>query len=115
NSTIQLLTEFDTTMTICLNRLSVVSSSFRDLLRGVVELQRACLYTIALMDYVDVYLPRMDEGSEIKYPRADPRMGAFVWNDKDAFFLFKAGLPVYYVRPYNDFDTQNILSYIQLT
>ncbi|KAK7436347.1 hypothetical protein VKT23_019195 [Stygiomarasmius scandens] len=115
-SIIRLLDEFDTTITICMNRLSTVSSALRDTIRGVAELQRACLYTIALMDYVDVYSLRISENcTSTKYPRADLRMGAFVWNDKDAFLLFKAGLPVYYVRTFNDFDHQNILSACSFT
>ncbi|KAK7436457.1 hypothetical protein VKT23_019170 [Stygiomarasmius scandens] len=68
------------------------------------------------MDYVDIYAPRISEsGISTQYLWADRRMGAFVWNDKDAFLLFKAGLPVYYVRSLNDFDCQNILSACHLT
>ncbi|KAL0562533.1 hypothetical protein V5O48_019554, partial [Marasmius crinis-equi] len=38
------------------------------------------------------------------------RLGAFVWNDKDAMLLFRAGVPVFYLRHYNEFDRQKILS-----
>ncbi|KAL0567213.1 hypothetical protein V5O48_014787 [Marasmius crinis-equi] len=37
------------------------------------------------------------------------RLGAFVWNDKDAMMLYRAKLPVYYVRYFNDFSHQKIL------
>ncbi|KAK7437518.1 hypothetical protein VKT23_020792 [Stygiomarasmius scandens] len=111
NSVLELLSEFDTTMTICMTRLSSTPSPYRDLQRGVVELQRACLYTIALMDYLQVYRPRMQGPNTVDAPDiADSRMGAFVWNDADALSLFKAGLPTYYVRHFNDFSTQNILT-----
>ncbi|THU94663.1 hypothetical protein K435DRAFT_584217, partial [Dendrothele bispora CBS 962.96] len=105
---LELFSEFDTTMTVCLDRLSSVPSSFRDLRRGVVELQRACLYTIALLDYTDLYKPRMLADKPDTPALADGRMGAFVWNDKDALLLFKAGLPTYYVRHFSDFNSQNI-------
>ncbi|THU87143.1 hypothetical protein K435DRAFT_349401 [Dendrothele bispora CBS 962.96] len=109
NPDLELFSEFDTTMTVCLDRLSSVPSSFRDLQRGVVELQCACLYTIALLDYTDLYKPRMLADKSDTPALADGRMGAFVWNDKDALLLFKAGLPTYYVRHFSDFNSQNIL------
>ncbi|KAK1222604.1 hypothetical protein PQX77_014539 [Marasmius sp. AFHP31] len=37
-------------------------------------------------------------------------MGAFVWTDRDALFLHRFSLPVFYVRPYRNFDRQIILA-----
>ncbi|KAK1216836.1 hypothetical protein PQX77_020527 [Marasmius sp. AFHP31] len=36
-------------------------------------------------------------------------MGAFVWNEKDVMMLFRAKLPVYYLRQFTQFDRQVIL------
>ncbi|KAF5374733.1 hypothetical protein D9758_000429 [Tetrapyrgos nigripes] len=107
-----LLTEFNDTITICQTRLSSGSSSFRDLQRGVVELQRACLYTLALLDYLAIFHPRIL--SEEQPTHVADRMGAFVWNDRDALLLYRAGLPTYHVRHYSDFHAQNILETTEL-
>ncbi|KAK7436345.1 hypothetical protein VKT23_019192 [Stygiomarasmius scandens] len=111
---VPLLNEFNTTITVCMNRLTSVSSSFRNHTEGLVELQRACLYSFALMDYVEIFLPRISSQGNVKNGRTEHRMGAFVWNDEHALSLFAAGLPVYYVRLWSDFDRQNILNSCQL-
>ncbi|KAK7447448.1 hypothetical protein VKT23_014157 [Stygiomarasmius scandens] len=110
---LSLLNEFDSTITLCLNRLTSVSSSLRSHTEGFVEIQRACLYSLALMDYVDIFIPRMST-REARNCKVDRHMGAFVWNDNDALSLFAAGLPVYYVQIFSDFDRQNILEVCEL-
>ncbi|THU85391.1 hypothetical protein K435DRAFT_869326 [Dendrothele bispora CBS 962.96] len=111
---LSLLNEFNATITICLHRLTSVSSSFRSHAQGLVEMQRACLYSHALIDYVEILRPRMSAQHASKQSRTERRMGAFVWNDDHALSLFSAGLPVYYVRLFSDFDRQNILDYCEL-
>ncbi|KAL0569930.1 hypothetical protein V5O48_012033 [Marasmius crinis-equi] len=96
--------------------LGTVSS--RILILAVSELQRAWRTAVAVIDFVEVYQPRMmstDDLTEL-YQGSAPwddaigkRLGAFVWNDKDAMMLYRAKLPVYYVRYFNDFDHQKIL------
>ncbi|THV02248.1 hypothetical protein K435DRAFT_922209 [Dendrothele bispora CBS 962.96] len=66
-------------MTVCLSRPSSVPSSLRDLQRGVAELQRACLYSIALLDYIELYRSRTLAKKPDTPELADGWMGAFVW------------------------------------
>ncbi|KAE9398225.1 hypothetical protein BT96DRAFT_940352 [Gymnopus androsaceus JB14] len=44
----------------------------------------------------------------------DNEMGAFVWNDRDARMLFNAGLPVFFIRPWNVFDRQIVEQFTPL-
>ncbi|THV00686.1 hypothetical protein K435DRAFT_854464 [Dendrothele bispora CBS 962.96] len=111
---LSLIKEFNATIMICVHRLTSVSSPLRSHAQGLVELQRACLYSHALIDYVEVFRPRMSAQQGAKQSRTERRMGAFVWNDDHAISLFSAGLPVYYVRLFSDFDWQNILNYCEL-
>ncbi|THU84002.1 hypothetical protein K435DRAFT_620416, partial [Dendrothele bispora CBS 962.96] len=103
-----LLDEFNTTITVCMNRLSSVSSPLPSHVRGLVELQRASLYSLALLDYTEIFQPNMTKQDGSKIPKPTHRIGAFVWNDEDALSLSSAGLPVYLIRLLSDFDRQNI-------
>ncbi|KAK7025382.1 hypothetical protein VNI00_016018 [Paramarasmius palmivorus] len=48
-------------------------------------------------------------------PFIERRIGAYVWNDRDALQLCRAGLPVYYIRPYSDFGSQRIIGVTPIT
>ncbi|KAK7444306.1 hypothetical protein VKT23_015318 [Stygiomarasmius scandens] len=109
-----LLSELNATITVCTNRLFSVSSSLRSHNEGLVELQRACLYSLAIMDYVEIFQQKMSTREGASQCKTERRMGAFVWNDADALSLFAAGLPVYFVRLFSDFDRQNILNVCEL-
>ncbi|KAK1223052.1 hypothetical protein PQX77_014088 [Marasmius sp. AFHP31] len=102
-----LIQEFDDTLTICLDRVQNVSMSFRDVQRGFSELRRAWAYSVALLDWVE-QSSGSSSGNRIQRP--EDRMGAFVWTDRDALFLQRFCLPVYYVRPYRAFDRQIVLT-----
>ncbi|KAL0061182.1 hypothetical protein AAF712_012002 [Marasmius tenuissimus] len=111
--------ELDLTIDLCLHRLRSPSTiSPRNLTRAVSELQRAWRTAVSIIDFVEIYQPRMMATSDLKevyqgtphdQSTIRSRMGAFVWTPKDATLLFRAKLPVYYVREYKDFDRQIIL------
>ncbi|KAG7098901.1 hypothetical protein E1B28_000801 [Marasmius oreades] len=107
------LSEMDTTITLCLHQLTSVQLSLHNSVRGVAEIQRSWKTAVAIMDYVEVYKPKMSTISSspqaVALEGTDAfQMGAFVWNDRDALMLFRANLPVYFIRGYNDFDFQII-------
>ncbi|KAK1231272.1 hypothetical protein PQX77_005612 [Marasmius sp. AFHP31] len=105
----QLLCEFDDTLTVCYNRITNVSMSLRDIKLGLAEVQRAWLYSIALLDWLDAAKDQFDgQAGQTLDPRH--RMGAFVWTDQDALHLWRNKVPVYYIRPYGAFNRQMILS-----
>ncbi|KAK1229040.1 hypothetical protein PQX77_007910 [Marasmius sp. AFHP31] len=102
-----LIQEFDDTLTICLDRVQNVSMSFRDVQRGFSELRRAWAYSVALLDWVK-QSSGSSSGNRIQCP--EDRMGAFVWTDRDALFLQRFCLPIYYMRLYCAFDRQIVLT-----
>ncbi|KAF5347871.1 hypothetical protein D9757_014942 [Collybiopsis confluens] len=105
----KLVQELFDTVWICLNRISRTASSLRDLQRGLSEVQRSCLTVQAILDYY-----RLTEQSSLFDDSPRPvdltKMGSFVWQDTDARLLFRAGLPVFYLRPWSAFDRQVIYS-----
>ncbi|KAL0563351.1 hypothetical protein V5O48_018717 [Marasmius crinis-equi] len=116
-----LFSELDITIDLCIHRLTSRTVSPRTVTIAVSELQRAWRTAVAILDFVQIYEPRMMATDDLKDLYEAPesgerqravgsRLGAFVWNDKDAMLLFRAGVPVFFVRHYNDFDRQKILS-----
>ncbi|KAL0569922.1 hypothetical protein V5O48_012040 [Marasmius crinis-equi] len=79
----------------------------RDILCGLAEVQRAWLYSVAVLDFIETY-ERKKTGAGDGTVLTNPHLGAFVWNDSDASKLFDVGIPVYYIRSYNAFSTQVI-------
>ncbi|KIK67635.1 hypothetical protein GYMLUDRAFT_154566, partial [Collybiopsis luxurians FD-317 M1] len=86
---------------VCLTRLRDVAASLRDQQRGLVKLQRACLTIQAVLDF-HRQIRRAASPDFISKPVTanSCKMGAFVYNDMDAQFLYSNGFPVYYVREY---------------
>ncbi|KAK1223544.1 hypothetical protein PQX77_013593, partial [Marasmius sp. AFHP31] len=110
------LAELDLTIDMCLHRLSSSTLQSRILTCAVSELQRSWRTADAIIDYAEVYEPRMLAMEDLKdalgvvedQSMIASRLGAYVWNDKEALLLFRAKLPVYYIRQYNEFDQQKI-------
>ncbi|KAL0567164.1 hypothetical protein V5O48_014829 [Marasmius crinis-equi] len=96
--------------------------SSRNFIRAMSKLQRAWQTATAALDYVEIYQPGMMATEELKemYENAehsDTRsigacLGAFVWTDVDAMMLYRARLPVYYIRGFANFDQQKILEVV---
>ncbi|KAK1216690.1 hypothetical protein PQX77_020670 [Marasmius sp. AFHP31] len=110
------LAELHVTIDLSIRRLSSGTLSLRNLVCAVSELQRLWRTAVAIIDFAEIYLPRMlateDLGAVDQLGEAQSvgsRMGAFVWNEKDAMVLFRAKLPVYYLRQFTQFDRQVIL------
>ncbi|KAJ8073177.1 hypothetical protein PM082_020046 [Marasmius tenuissimus] len=58
---VQLLHEFDNTLTVCLARATTVVMPFQDVQHGVAELQQAWLYSIALLDWAKTFRIESDQ------------------------------------------------------
>ncbi|KAL0062924.1 hypothetical protein AAF712_010186 [Marasmius tenuissimus] len=108
------LAELELTIDLCLHRLSNFSLTARKVTRTVTELQRAWRTAVSIIDFVQLYEPEMMATSELSGSEVSEgaplipgsRMGAFVWKPRDALMLFRAKLPVYYVRNFNEFNPQ---------
>ena len=80
-------------------RLGCIPSSFLEMKFGVTEFQRYYLETLGLLDYLEVYKPRIDGAStRPSTVGADNRIGAFTSSARVAQEFFEAGLPVWFIR-----------------
>lgn len=106
------LKEHTDTIDVCLTRLKTVSASIRVQQLALTELQRGFLTVQAVLDYTDFESCSIASDAPLSFQR--DKMGAFVWNDRDARMLFHAGLPVFFIRPWNTFDRQIVERFIRL-
>ncbi|KAE9389028.1 hypothetical protein BT96DRAFT_798920, partial [Gymnopus androsaceus JB14] len=83
---------------LCLTRLKTVSASIRVQQLALTEIQCGFLTVQALLDYTDLESRSVTSGAPLSF-QCD-KMGAFVWNDRDARLLHHAGLPVFFIRPW---------------
>lgn len=103
------LNEFEVNLRVCFTEIRDTPMLLRDAKRGWAEIRRAWLSMMALMDYVEIYSPRMN-GLAPRASAVEECMGACIWDARMADMLFRAGLPVYYIRSTEEFRSQNILS-----
>ncbi|KAE9398002.1 hypothetical protein BT96DRAFT_995313 [Gymnopus androsaceus JB14] len=76
------------------------------------KIQCGFLTVQALLDYTDLESRSVTSGAPLSFQR--DKMGAFVWNDRDARLLHHAGLPVFFIRPWIGFDRQIVEAFILL-
>ncbi|KAK7450596.1 hypothetical protein VKT23_012906 [Stygiomarasmius scandens] len=108
---VELLTSWRNNLEVCYTRVKTISCSLYDIVRIFAELRRSWLTIIAILDYDEKIYPRIRgiTPSQLPLSTTESCIGAFVWKDTDALQFFRAGLPFYYVRHYNEFDRQNII------
>ncbi|KAF9037956.1 hypothetical protein BJ165DRAFT_1531862 [Panaeolus papilionaceus] len=80
-------------------RLGTLKTSYTQMRFTVTELQRYYLELIALLDYMQIYQPRM-RGIHPAGTTVDDRVGVFTLNEKIVQEFQRAGLPVWFVRPW---------------
>jgi hypothetical protein len=79
-------------------RLESLSTSFKEMVFGVAETQRWYLELVAVLDWIMIFKRRMDGN----LPRADTVahvVGAFTENPRYVQAAFRAGIPVWFLRP----------------
>ncbi|EEB97558.1 hypothetical protein MPER_03097, partial [Moniliophthora perniciosa FA553] len=117
---LQYFTELDTIISVCEQRVHTIPSSLRDIRCGVTEIERAWAYSVALMDYIEKYHPLITGKTAqsiepVALASSSHVMGAFVWNPQDALVLFRARIPVYYIRPYSEASGQRVKQAVKLS
>jgi hypothetical protein len=108
------LSSLTVTIQLCFDRLKTSPSPFRLVQQNWIELRRAWLSLVAIMDYMETFRPKMGQ-MESAPKLVENRIGAFVLTDEHAAMLFWAGLPVYYVRDEEQLPLVNILKIVSLT
>jgi hypothetical protein len=67
---------------------------------GITEFQRYYLETLGLIDYLEIYKPRID-GIQTRTGSVDNHMGVFTSVPRVAQDFFDAGLPIWFIRETN--------------
>jgi hypothetical protein len=96
-----------------LAQLQSIHMNFRQLEFTVRDVQRFWLELTALLDYMDIYKPRMDG----YLPKADVvanTIGVFTSDLRVAQDFFAAGLPYWLIRPASDYTDQTIVRVVRL-
>ena len=94
-------------------QLQSVYTTFQQMVFIMRSIQRVWLETTALLDYMEVYKPRMDGHSPPAACIADT-IGAFTNSIQVAQDFFTAGLPCWLIKPTSTFVDQNILNIVEL-
>jgi hypothetical protein len=110
-----LFRELVLSMVLSLERLQDLPSTYEQMVFGVTCVQRMYLELDALLNYMTVYKPRMENFKE----QADSVliaacMGAFTSEPRVAQILFSAKLPFWFLRPTYVFAEENILAVVEL-
>lgn len=93
-----------------LHRLEYLSSSFFAMHRGVRDLQRTFLELKGYLDFEEHY--RLETGTP---PTALHLMGAFTWDPLVCQSLFRAGVPVWFIRPYTALHSIRVRKLVSIT
>lgn len=100
-----------------LNHLEFITTSLQMSQLVVHETQRYFLELTALLDYIEVYEPRMNgtlvPNESVKVAKT---MGAYTFDLTKCECLFRARLPVWLIRPYTDLHSARIdcIVYVKL-
>jgi hypothetical protein len=96
-SNIQLVSELAAVLKLLLHHLGHISTTFRKMQITVRETQRIFLELQALLDFEDIYRPRMTL-PPVSIPAKV--VGAYTTDLKVCDALFRAGIPIWLLRPY---------------
>ena len=94
-------------------RLGSLWTNFRQMAFGVRDVQRCWLDLMAMLDYMEVYKPRMDSARlAVGSPPAEvaDTVGVFTNDIRVAQDFFHPGLPFWLIRPASDLGQTNILA-----
>ncbi|KAJ7744800.1 hypothetical protein DFH07DRAFT_963644 [Mycena maculata] len=104
-----------------IEQLQTLPTTYPKMVFAVTSLQRACLELDVLYYYVTHFKPRIDNylssPPDSPYSNFDPIaacMGAFTVDPGVAQQLWSARLPFWFLRPTHVFDSENILSVVEL-
>jgi len=111
-SGISLVTQLGSTLKLLLHHLEFISTTFRATQRIVCETQRVTLELRAFLDYQEFYKPRMDK-TYVFSVNTDV-MGAFTNDLNVCGALFRAGIPVWLIRPYTEIHSIRVKALTQL-
>lgn len=95
-------------------RIQAIAMVFRQLDFQIRDMQRFWFEAIAMLDYMEIYRPRMDGLVPVDPTSVADTMGVFTSDVRVAQDHFNAGLPYWFIRPASALNDQNILELRQL-
>ncbi|TFK59867.1 hypothetical protein BDN72DRAFT_905464 [Pluteus cervinus] len=115
-SVITLISQLVQVLRHCLTRLTFVPTSFEEVTSWVRVVQRYWKEIVALLDYMEIFKPQMDDPQESFKSRAVANtIGAFVWDCDDAIHLFHARIPFWFIQYQHALLDHNVLAVVPLT
>jgi hypothetical protein len=113
NQTPKFIGPLSTAMRHSLIRLEIIDSTLQEMRFGITEFQRYFLELHGLMDYLEIYQPRM-LGLKPTATTVSDCIGAFVSTPQVVQEFFDAGIPVWLMRTAENFGSSvpNILSIV---
>lgn len=100
----EVIPSFLTVVTQGVKRLETLPMSPRQVFMNVSYLQRCSLELLAALDYLELFRPRM-RGIRPAARMVGLRMGVFTYDPVVVQDFMRAGLPVWFIRPYNVLHT----------
>lgn len=98
-----------------LNHIDRFPLSWRDIVACVAEYQRGVLECLAYFDYYEIIVPRCDK-PVFPFPEVNQFwMGAFTDNHHTAEMLYRAGVPVWYLRSDDTITDATIIKDVVVT
>jgi hypothetical protein len=100
-----------------LERLQTLPTTFDKMRFSLACVQKNILELVALLDYMEIYQPRMKKYEVRSQPvgQVAPCIGTFTFQPEVAQKLDVAGLPFWFLRPFHTFDNENILAVVPVT
>lgn len=96
------------------SRIEAIAMIFRQLEFQICDMQRFWREVVAMLDYMEIYRPRMDGIAQADLQFVADTMGVFTSDVRVAQDHFNAGLPYWLIRPASALNDQNILEIRQL-
>lgn len=107
-----LLNSLIITLQDVLYRLQNISTSLRTTQLGVRVAQRAFLELLACLDFFEIHKPLI-EGQPLTSPDTTEQIGAFTHDAHIALALYRAKIPVWFIRPYRALPSMHIDKVVQ--
>lgn len=95
-------------------RLGRLATTFERVLLNVAALQRVFLELRAMVDYLDCYQARMNGQADAGDIPTAKTIGAFTTDGNSCEMLFKARLPVWFVRPYTEIRNARVRKVVEV-
>ncbi|KAJ6535037.1 hypothetical protein B0H19DRAFT_1271696 [Mycena capillaripes] len=111
-STLDPLSKLVVSLRAAMERLEAIPATFEVTMLAVRNLQRTFLECDAMLEYMRMYKPHMENPKAIVSTRPAPLIGTYTTNAGVVQELYRADIPYWYIREARSFQNQNILELV---